>query len=215
MTMVKRSSAPAQGHRRSVPALIAAAALFAPAASRAESVAHWQPVVSEASARFGVPRDWINRVMSAESRGRTTLHGRPIRSPAGAMGLMQLMPLTWATMRDMLRLGQDPDDPHDNIIAGTAYLRWLYDRFGYPGMFAAYNAGPARYAAYLRTGRALPAETRSYVAAVTSGSAATPAAAIAPRPGGMFVALRGTPSRADAGAKTGPAQGLFIALSRP
>ena len=60
------------------------------------------------------------------------------------MGLMQLMPGTWSEMRLMLGLGGDPFEPHDNIMAGTAYLRMVYDRFGYPGLFAAYNAGPGR-----------------------------------------------------------------------
>src|SRR3546814_7199749 len=40
----------------------------------------------------------------------------------------------------------------------------MYDRFGYPGLCAAYNAGPARYERHLRTGQALPAETRDYIA---------------------------------------------------
>src|SRR5689334_17532186 len=62
----------------------------------------------------------------------------PDRSRAGAMGLMQLMPATWRAMRASLGLGQDPHDPRDNILAGTFYLRAMYDRFGYPGLFAAY-----------------------------------------------------------------------------
>jgi soluble lytic murein transglycosylase-like protein len=87
---------------------------------------------------------WIERVMLAESAGRTTLGGRPIVSRAGAMGPMQLMPGTWAVMRTMLGLGRDPFDPHDNIIAGTGYLRLMYDRFGYPGVFAAGPRAAAR-----------------------------------------------------------------------
>src|SRR3546814_1412867 len=74
------------------------------------------------------------------------------------MGLMQLMPATWAEMRMRLGLGSNPDDARDNILAGTFYLRLMYDRFGYPGMFAAYNAGPGRYAEHLFGRRALPAE---------------------------------------------------------
>ena len=104
--------------------------------------------------------------MRAESAGMTTLNGRPITSRAGAMGLMQLMPGTWADMRVALGLGADPHDPRDNIFAGTCYLRRLYDRFGYPGLFAAYNAGPARYADHLATGKPLPGETQSYLATV-------------------------------------------------
>jgi soluble lytic murein transglycosylase-like protein len=43
----------------------------------------------------------------------------------------------------------------------------MYDRFDYPGLFAAYNAGPARYADHLATGKPLPGETRAYLATVT------------------------------------------------
>jgi soluble lytic murein transglycosylase-like protein len=107
----------------------------------------------EASGRFGVPESWIRRVIRAESGGRTMMNGRPIVSHAGAMGLMQLMPGTWREMRAALRLGHDPHYPRDNILAGTAYLRAMYERFGYPGLFGAYNAGPARFAEHLRTGR--------------------------------------------------------------
>ena len=134
-------------------------------AACANAVAQWRPYVEEASARFGVPADWIERVMCAESGGRTTLGGRPIVSSAGAMGLMQLMPGTWADMRARLGLGFDPHAPRDNILAGTLYLRLMYERFGYPGLFAAYNAGPARYAAVLAGRVRLPAETRAYLAA--------------------------------------------------
>jgi soluble lytic murein transglycosylase-like protein len=132
-----------------------------------DPVARWQAEIAEASARFGVPAPWIERVMRAESGGMTMLHGQPITSRAGAMGLMQLMPATWAAMRATYGLGSNPYDPHDNILAGTAYLRAMYDRFGYPGLFGAYNAGPGRYAAYLATGRPLPGETRAYLATVT------------------------------------------------
>lgn len=127
----------------------------------------WEPVIAQASQRFALPASWIERVMMAESGGRTVVDGHPIRSPKGAIGLMQLMPQTWAQMREAWHLGSDPDDPRDNILAGTAYLRAMYDRFGYPGMFAAYNAGPERYGVSLATGQALPPETLAYLATVT------------------------------------------------
>ncbi|MDB5581952.1 MAG: lytic transglycosylase [Bradyrhizobium sp.] len=132
----------------------------------ADPVEHWQPLITQASQRFGIPESWIVRVMRAESDGRIELDGHPIRSRAGAIGLMQLMPSTWAMMRDAYRLGSDPDDPRDNIIAGTAYLRLLYDRFGYPGLFGAYNAGPTRYADYLAGRAHLPGETVAYLGSV-------------------------------------------------
>ena len=96
-------------------------------------------------------------------------------SPKGAIGLMQIMPETWAALRQRYRLGADPYDAHDNIIAGAAYLRELHDRYGIPGFLAAYNAGPARWEDHLATGRPLPAETRAYLsrlAPIVGGSAA-------------------------------------------
>jgi soluble lytic murein transglycosylase-like protein len=126
------------------------------------ALARWAEPVREASQRFGVPENWIYRVMQAESGGQTHLNGQPIRSKVGAMGLMQLMPGTWSDMRRAHNLGADPDDPRDNILASTAYLRAMFEQFGYPGLFAAYNAGPARYAASLK-GEPLPAETRAYL----------------------------------------------------
>lgn len=143
-------------------------ALAWPAPAAAGDVVRWRSYVEEASGRFGLPTAWIERVMGAESGGNRRWNGRPIVSPAGAMGLMQLMPGTWAAMRDRIGLGADPHDPRDNILAGTLYLRLMYDRFGYPGLFAAYNAGPARYAEHVERGRALPAETRAYVVRVAA-----------------------------------------------
>ena len=143
-------------------------ALATPA--NADRVWRWRAEIDAASLRFGIPVRWIERVMRAESGGQTMLGRRPIRSRAGAMGLMQLMPGTWAAMRDVHGLGPDPDAPRDNIMAGTAYLRAMYDRFGYPGLFGAYNAGPARYAAWLQGRSALPAETVAYLRNV-SGTA--------------------------------------------
>lgn len=135
-----------------------------PAFRASPAVERWRPYIAEASQRFGVPQAWIAAVMQAESAGQTHLNGRPITSHAGAMGLMQVMPGTWAALRRQHGLGPDPHDPRDNIMAGTAYLRAMHDRFGYPGLFAAYNAGPGRYAEHLRTGRALAGETRGYIA---------------------------------------------------
>ena len=118
--------------------------------------------IAEASHRFGIPASWIAAVMHAESAGEV----RAVSS-AGAVGLMQLMPGTWAEHRARHDLGRDPYDPRDNILAGTAYLREMWDRYGdIAAMLAAYNAGPARYDEYRSKGRPLPAETRAYVASL-------------------------------------------------
>jgi hypothetical protein len=129
-------------------------------------LSRWQPFIREASWRFGLPEAWIRAVMAAESGGRQTLHGQPVTSSAGAMGLMQVMPETYGEMRLRHRLGADPYDPFDNILAGAAYLRLLYDRYGYPGFFAAYNAGPERFDDYLLHGIPLPEETRRYLLSI-------------------------------------------------
>lgn len=175
------------------------------------AIQRWRPLIQHASERFAIPEAWIVRVMRAESGGRTNLGGRPIASPVGAMGLMQLMPGTWADMRDAHGLGPDPYDPRDNILAGAAYLRAMYDRFGYPGMFAAYNAGPGRYARHLRSGGLLPPETIAYLARVAPGGgrgrdqSRMPGGgprAVPALPAGLFVARRaGTPEN-EQGAAT-------------
>ncbi|WP_316172263.1 lytic transglycosylase domain-containing protein [Bradyrhizobium sp. SZCCHNRI3037] len=119
--------------------------------------------VSEAARRFGIPEGWINAVIRVESGGDWRA-----RSSKGAIGLMQIMPETWRDLRARYGLGADPFDPHDNILAGAAYLRELHDRYGMPGFFAAYNAGPGRYEHHLATGQPLPDETRAYLAKLSS-----------------------------------------------
>jgi hypothetical protein len=145
-------------------------------AARTVAVDPYAAHIAEASQRFGIPEHWIRAVLRAESAGEV----RAI-SEAGAIGLMQVMPDTWAGLRDRYRLGRDPYQPRDNILAGAAYMREMWDRYGnVAAMLAAYNAGPARYDEYRATGRTLPAETRTYVAAllpVLGGAAATDAAA--------------------------------------
>jgi soluble lytic murein transglycosylase-like protein len=194
--------------------LVTLGALLLASPSDAQAVARWRPYVDEASARFGVPIDWIERVMQAESRGRTHRNGRPIRSRAGAIGLMQLMPGTWADVRARLGLGHDPDAPRDNILAGTFYLRLMYDRFGYPGLFAAYNAGPGRYAEHLAGRRALPTETVGYLASVAPSSPASAfAAATSLPPPSIFAVRRGAMAGPDMANST-TASSLFVPLSQ-
>ncbi len=119
----------------------------------------WQSFIDEAASRFSVPASWIGAVIRVESNGNPNA-----LSPKGAVGLMQVMPDTYAELRVRYSLGADPTDPHDNIVAGTAYLRDLRERFGAEGFIAAYNAGPQRYENHLATGLPLPDETLTYVA---------------------------------------------------
>jgi soluble lytic murein transglycosylase-like protein len=132
--------------------------------------------IAEAAQRFGIPEAWIRAVMRVESAFQVRAVSR-----AGAMGLMQVMPQTYAELRVRHGLGADPYDPRDNIMAGAAYLREMYDRFGAAGFLAAYNAGPARYQQHLAEGRALPLETRAYVVKLSSALVGTVAVAPPPR----------------------------------
>ena len=143
-------------------ALVSACASGPRTVSQADIDAH----VTEAAGKFDMPELWIREVIRQESGGRTMMNGRPIVSQAGAMGLMQVMPATYNEMRRKHGLGSDPYDPHDNIIAGTAYLREMYNLFGAPGFLGAYNCGPGCYGDYLAGKRSLPGETRRYIAAV-------------------------------------------------
>ncbi|MDQ2803630.1 MAG: SGNH/GDSL hydrolase family protein, partial [Pseudomonadota bacterium] len=121
----------------------------------------WQPYIREAASRFGVPEPWIRSVMRQESGEQ-----EGAVSTAGAMGLMQVMPETYAAQQTRYGLGNDPFEPHDNIIAGAAYIREMYDRYGSPGFLAAYNAGPNRLDSYLAEGSPLPDETVGYLSSI-------------------------------------------------
>ena len=127
----------------------------------------WGPYIIEASARYDVPQSWIRGVIHQESSGLQFMaDGTLTISDKGAMGLMQVMPETYDELRGRYGLGDDPYDPHSNILAGTAYLREMYDQYGMPAFLAAYNAGPGRLDKYLANTAALPDETRRYVAMI-------------------------------------------------
>ena len=184
--------------------------------------------IARASQRFALPDTLIRAVIAVESGGAVFAV-----SPKGAMGLMQLMPGTWAELRKRYGLGADPFDPCDNIFAGTAYLRQMLDRYGDPGFLAAYNAGPGRYEAYLG-GRPLPPETIAYVAKLSGrrmGEAASVPVRALPDPdawrhGNLFIRVpdsvvepsdqRGepsapqTPRKPDSRASEGPRDSLFV-----
>jgi len=150
-------------HRAAPPATAEQVRDYAPPGSPDDP---WGPYIHEASTRYEFPEPYIRAVMRQESGGQEFRNGSLVTSPAGAIGLMQVMPETYAALRDRYGLGPDPYYPRDNILAGTAYLKELYDRFGSPGFLAAYNAGPQRMSDHLATGRPLPAETVNYVAAI-------------------------------------------------
>lgn len=174
-----------------------------PCVSQAEP---WDDAIAEASSRFGLPAVWVREVIRAESGGDVRA-----LSPKGAVGLMQLMPETWQRLRVELGLGSDPFQPRDNVLAGVAYLRSLYDRYGAPAFLAAYNAGPARLDAYLLKSRPLPAETLRYVARLA------PAINAAPITPPTVFAVRHDVPMTDHAIAHGAADSLFVlhAIANP
>lgn len=195
-------------------ALCVAVLVAQPVAAKAQEP--WAAEVRGAARQVGLPESLLRAVLRAESAGDPRAVSR-----AGAMGLMQLMPGTWADLRADLGLGPDPFAPADNILAGATYLRRLYDRYGLPGAFAAYNAGPGRFDAYLKEGRPLPLETRRYVAglAAATGSndiGAPQAERFQPLlPKGLF-AIRHDREAVHSAPRDAPASGLFaVHMPRP
>jgi soluble lytic murein transglycosylase-like protein len=113
-------------------------------------------IVSEASINQGVDSDFIHSVIKQESGGN--VHAV---SPAGARGLMQLMPGTAS------QLGVDDSfSPEQNVHGGTRYLRELFERYNGDAVkaLAAYNAGPGAVDRY----HGVPPyrETRQYVSRI-------------------------------------------------
>ena len=176
----------------------------------------WGPHIREAAAKFDVPERWVREVMRQESGGNQYGHGGAlITSGAGAMGLMQVMPATYDELRGRYpELGSDPFDPHNNILAGTAYIREMYDIYGSPGFLAAYNAGPGRLDDYLTRSRSLPLETRRYVASIGPRIAGTSPSTRSP---GEQYATNALPARIPDGPRyaNGAASGVESASYSP
>ena len=132
--------------------LVVGAAFLAPPTEAAKRP--FADIVVDAASRHGVDPDLVHAVIAVESGYRTSA-----QSPAGAQGLMQLMP---GTQRD---LGvADAFDPRQNVDAGVAYLRRLTDEFGTVLALAAYNAGPGAVRRY--NGIPPYEQTHAYVRAV-------------------------------------------------
>ena len=113
----------------------------------------YDDLIKEAAQTYALDEDLIRAVIRAESSFD------PLQvSPAGAKGLMQIMPVL------AKELGvSDPFDPRQNVMAGAGYLRRLLDKHsGNVALaLASYNAGPANVARY----KGMPPfrETRNYV----------------------------------------------------
>ena len=118
-------------------------------------------MIAAAAGSHKVPAGFLTRLIWQESSFRTG-----VTSPVGAQGIAQFMPGT-ARERGL----SDPFDPEQAIPKAAEFIAELSRQFGNLGLAAAaYNGGPARVAAWLAGEGGLPAETRSYVYAITRRS---------------------------------------------
>jgi hypothetical protein len=184
---------------------------------RSFGTGQWRSIMLEAAQRFAIPVAWIDAIIQTESAGCPFLNGQQTTSPAGAMGLMQIMPQTWSRLARELGLGPDPYDPHDNIMAGAAYVRELYDRFGVDGFLAAYYSGPERYESFLRDGRVLPEKTLDYIVRVREAvirachASISQDTAVRPAESPLFVTLDARPLTIDRLSIRPDVRRLFVA----
>lgn len=142
-------------------------------------MAGYSDIISGLEQKLGIPSGLFERLVQKES----AFNPKAV-SPAGAIGLSQLMPGTAKS------LGVDPTDPEQNLEGGARYLKAMYDQFGsWPLALAAYNAGPGR----VKAAGGVPniPETQNYVAELTG----------MPTAANMLTSLLGGPA---AGGKTDP-----------
>jgi hypothetical protein len=120
-------------------------------------------MIESAARASALPVDFFARIIWQESRFRPDVVGPATRSGQRAQGIAQFMPGT-AAERGLL----DPFNPVEALPKSAAFLAELRGQLGNLGLAAAaYNAGPQRVRDFLLGNRALPAETRKYVLAVT------------------------------------------------
>lgn len=122
-----------------------------------DRAAEYLPLLAETEYRYGIPETLLARMADIESHFRPDIISGLVKSSAGAVGIMQIIP--------RFHPGIDATDPLQAIPYAGRYLRTLYNRFGsWPKAVAAYNWGPTNLADYL-TGQitSLPKETRKYL----------------------------------------------------
>ena len=118
----------------------------------------WIPTLNAAEDKYGIPRDLLARIAYQESHFRADIISGSVVSPAGAVGIMQLLP------RFFPGAGQSPQA---DIDTAAKYLCDLYARFkDWTVAVAAYNWGPGSVHQALAKGETLaqfPKETSDYV----------------------------------------------------
>jgi soluble lytic murein transglycosylase-like protein len=131
-----------------------------------------QASVSEAAIAHGVDSDLINAVIWVESKFDPRARG-----PAGAQGLMQIMPKTGRSLAKRLGRSHRPYDPSFSVDAGTHMLKRMLERFEGDERLAlaGYNRGAGTVRGWLRDGKPMPESTEGYVRRVQTARRWLPA----------------------------------------
>lgn len=125
----------------------------------------WVPVLNAAENRYGIPQNLLARMAYQESHFRQGVIDGSIASPAGALGILQLMPQFFSSVR--VPRPYSPQDTAAQIEESARELSRLYGHYQDWGLaVAAYNWGQGNVDRHQSYGGAVPAETATYVAAV-------------------------------------------------
>lgn len=159
------SRAPGQSRPTADPAPFSEA--FTP--EQARRISQAQAHVRQSAGEYELDPHLVNAVIWVESR-----FVPDAKSPAGARGLMQLMPATATGLAKQLGERRPRSyDPAFNVRAGSYYLRRLIDRFDgdLELALASYNAGAGNVNKWVESGAGLPDHSRDYVAKVLEARA--------------------------------------------
>ena len=121
-----------------------------------ESISPWEQYIKKYSSVYGVEPDLVRAIIYAESKGKPSVVSRD-----GALGLMQLMPITANFMGI-----SNPLDPEENIKAGVKYIAWLVknsEKYDDTHLLWAWNAGPSMIGKNI-----IPGETKKFIIEVLS-----------------------------------------------
>lgn len=124
--------------------------------------AKFLPMLNAAEVKYGIPKDVLARQAYQESRFRDDIISGAVKSSAGAVGIMQIVPKWHPTV--------DPLSVSESIDYAARFLRDLKLQFGTWALaLAAYNAGPGNVRKYGNTVPPFP-ETQAYVRDILTGA---------------------------------------------
>jgi soluble lytic murein transglycosylase-like protein len=123
----------------------------------------WVPVINQTEASLGIPPNLLARMAYQESRFRQSVIDGTTPSPAGALGILQLMPQYFKSVQ--VPRPFTPADTQAQITEAGQDLASLYNTFGdWATALAAYNWGPGNVQEFLAgTLSGIPTETQNYV----------------------------------------------------